>query len=174
MLRAFQDGIAGKGHLRRTLTSACDHQSPIINHQPSTANKKEDFIMAAADSVKLDVRVYPIAEPKSKVLAFASANIAEVFAVNNIRVVDSDKGLFVAMPQVKDSKDKYRDICFPVTAEFRTRLNEAVLGAYAAEREKTAPARESTVDKLHEARRETTENPAPTQEKTVKSPEPEL
>jgi stage V sporulation protein G len=130
--------------------------------------------MAATDKIKLDVRVYPIAEPKSKVLSFASANIADVFAVNNIRVVDSDKGLFVAMPQVKDSNGKYRDICFPVTAEFRAQLNKAILDAYAAERAKTAPIRESTVDKLHEARREVTESPAPARENAVKKSEPEL
>jgi stage V sporulation protein G len=130
--------------------------------------------MAATDKIKLDARAYPIASPKGKVLAFASVNIADVFAVNNIRVVDSDKGPFVAMPQVKDSKGEYRDICFPVTAEFRQQLNEAVLGAYAAEREKAIPAKESAVDKLHEARREVAKSPAPARENAVKKSEPEL
>jgi stage V sporulation protein G len=130
--------------------------------------------MAATDKIKLDVRAYPIAEPKGKVVAFASVNIADVFAVNNIRVLNSDKGLFVGMPQVKDSKGEYRDICFPVTAEFRQQLNEAVLGAYAAECEKATPAKESTVDRLHEAKREAAENPAPAKEKAAKAPEPEL
>lgn len=55
--------------------------------------------MAATErSVKLDVRVYPIAEPKGSTMAFASANIDDIFAVTNIRVVNGEKGLFVAMP----------------------------------------------------------------------------
>ena len=110
-------------------------------------------------TVKLDVRAYPIAEPKSSVVAFASATIDDMFAVNNIRVVNSEKGLFVAMPQVKDAKGEYRDICFPVTAELRKQLNEAILGAYAAEKEKAAPAKESTVDKLREGAKEVKAQP---------------
>ncbi len=100
--------------------------------------------------IKLDVRAYPIAEPKGNVVAFASATIADIFAVNNIRVVNSDKGLFVAMPQVKDKEGTYRDICFPVTAELRKQLSDAILGAYAAEREKAPAAKESTAQKLRE------------------------
>jgi stage V sporulation protein G len=122
-------------------------------------------------AVKLDVRAYPIAEPKGSVVAFASVTINDMFAVNNIRVVNSEKGPFVAMPQVKDAKGEYRDICFPVTAELRKQLNDTVLGAYAAEREKAAPQKESTVEKLREAKAE----PAKPKEKTApKKSQPEL
>jgi stage V sporulation protein G len=120
-------------------------------------------------NVKLDVRAYPIAEPKGSVAAFASVTIDDIFAVNNIRVVNSEKGLFVAMPQVKDSKGEYRDICFPVTKELRQQLNEAILGAYAAEKEKDAPAKDSTVDKLREGKREAKEKPAPAKAAKTKS-----
>lgn len=110
-------------------------------------------------TIKLDVRAYPIAEPKSSVVAFASATIDDMFAVNNIRVVNSEKGLFVAMPQVKDAKGEYRDICFPVTAELRKQLNEAILGAYAVEKEKAVPAKESTAEKLREGAKEAKTQP---------------
>ncbi|MDR0812853.1 MAG: SpoVG family protein [Oscillospiraceae bacterium] len=86
--------------------------------------------MANKNEIKLEVRAYPIAEPKGKLLAYASVTIADAFAVNNIRVVDSAKGLFVAMPQVKDASGQYREICFPVTAEMRKLLGDSVLGAY--------------------------------------------
>ena len=129
--------------------------------------------MATTDTgVKLDVRAYPIAEPKGNVVAFASVTINDMFAVNNIRVVNSEKGLFVAMPQVKDAKGEYRDICFPVTAELRKQLNDSILGAYTAE--KDAPTKESTVDKLREGKREAKENPTPAKEKSAKKSEPEL
>ena len=124
-------------------------------------------------TVKLDVRTYPIAEPKSSVVAFASATIDDMFAVNNIRVINSEKGLFVAMPQVKDAKGEYRDICFPVTAELRKQLNEAILGAYAAEKEKAVPEKESTVGKLREGAKEAKIQPAPAKAANSKA-EPEL
>jgi stage V sporulation protein G len=119
------------------------------------------------NGIKLDVRAYPIAEPKGSVVAFASVTINDLFAVNNIRVVNSEKGLFVAMPQIKDAKGEYRDICFPVTAEMRKLLNDAILGAYAAE--KATPAKESTVDKLRESKREPKEKSAPAKAPKSKS-----
>ena len=126
-------------------------------------------------SVKLDVRAYPIAEPKGNVVAFASVTINDMFAVNNIRVVNSDKGPFVAMPQVKDKEGQYRDICFPVTAELRKQLNEAILGAYTAEKEKAPPAKESTAEKLREGAKEAKAQPAKTGGKSApKKSDPEL
>lgn len=70
----------------------------------------------------------------SSVKAFASANIGGAFAIHGIRVVDSQKGLFVAMPQnsYKDGNGntKYSDIFHAITAEARNELNEKVTGAY--------------------------------------------
>lgn len=70
----------------------------------------------------------------SSVKAFASANIGGVFAIHGIRVVDSQKGLFVSMPQnsYKDGNGntKYSDIFHAVTADARTELNEKVIDAY--------------------------------------------
>lgn len=70
----------------------------------------------------------------SSVKAFASANIGGAFAIHGIRVVDSQKGLFVSMPQnsYKDGNGntKYSDIFHAVTAEARTELNEKVIDAY--------------------------------------------
>ena len=69
----------------------------------------------------------------SKVKAYASANIGGAFAIHGIRVVDSQKGLFVQMPQrsyEKDGTTKYEDVFHPITAEARNELNGAVLSAY--------------------------------------------
>lgn len=60
----------------------------------------------------------------SSIKAFASANIGGAFAIHGIRVVDSQKGLFVSMPQnsYKDGNGntKYSDVFHAVTAEART------------------------------------------------------
>ena len=69
----------------------------------------------------------------SKVKAIASVNIGGAFAIHGLRVIDSQKGLFVQMPQnsfQKDGKTEYSDIFHPVTAEARSELNNKVLEAY--------------------------------------------
>lgn len=68
-------------------------------------------------------------EGDSKVKALASVVINNEFAVRGIRVMDSEKGLFVAMPNKKFG-DEYADIAFPVTAEARKSINEAVMNSY--------------------------------------------
>lgn len=77
----------------------------------------------------MTVQVYPAKEP-GKLLAFASVNLGGVFAVNNVRIYDSEKGPFVSMPSSKGKDGQYRDICFPTTKEMRQALNAAVLGEY--------------------------------------------
>ena len=70
----------------------------------------------------------------SSTRAFASANIGGAFAIHGIRVIDSQKGLFVAMPQnsytAEDGETKYRDLFHPITAEARAELNDKVMEAY--------------------------------------------
>lgn len=69
----------------------------------------------------------------SKVKAFASVVIGNNFAVHGIRVMESDKGLFVAMPSSsyqKDGKTEYNDIFHAITGDARTELNTHILEAY--------------------------------------------
>lgn len=69
----------------------------------------------------------------SKVKAIASANIGGAFAIHGIKVIESQKGLFVQMPQSsyeKDGKKQYTDQFHPITADARNELNAAVMEAY--------------------------------------------
>lgn len=75
----------------------------------------------------LDIRVYPIAEPKGNTLAFASIAIDDLAAIRGVRVVDSEKGLFVTMPQSQDKTGLYHDIAFPIDGDLRKEINAAVL-----------------------------------------------
>lgn len=68
----------------------------------------------------------------SKVKAFASANIG-FFAVHGLRVVEGEKGMFVAMPSTsyqKNGKTEYQETFHPVSADARKALGDAVLQAY--------------------------------------------
>lgn len=62
--------------------------------------------------------------------AYASATLDGCFAVRGIKVVEGGRdGLFVSMPSRK-TVDGYKEVCFPVTAEFRDQLHNAVMDAY--------------------------------------------
>lgn len=70
---------------------------------------------------------------RGKVKAIASVNIGGVFALHGVKIIDSEKGLFVSMPWnkfEKDGKIQYTDIFHPVTADARNALSRAVLAAY--------------------------------------------
>jgi stage V sporulation protein G len=79
--------------------------------------------------MKVDVKISAI-RPEGNVRAYASINLNDCFAIRNVKVVDSSKGLFIAMPSYKAGNGEYKDICFPVTREFREQLNSAVIDAY--------------------------------------------
>jgi stage V sporulation protein G len=80
---------------------------------------------------KLDIRVYPIDEPKGSTKAYASIAVGDLVAIRGIRVVDGEKGMFAAMPQSYDKKtEKYHDIAFPLTKDLREDINAAVIGEY--------------------------------------------
>lgn len=69
----------------------------------------------------------------SKVKAIASVNIGGAFAIHGLKVIDSQNGLFVQMPQSsfeKDGKKHYSDQFHPVTADARNGLIYAVMAAY--------------------------------------------
>jgi len=63
--------------------------------------------MFDVSETKLDVRVYPIKEPKGKTVAFASVTINDMIGINGIQVVDGKNGLFAQMPQTKDTNGSY-------------------------------------------------------------------
>ena len=80
----------------------------------------------------LDIRITSMYPPGviGGIRAYASATIDGCFGVRGIKIVEGGKdGLFVSMPSRK-TQDGYKDICFPVTAEFRKELHSAVLDAY--------------------------------------------
>jgi stage V sporulation protein G len=69
----------------------------------------------------------------NKVCAIASIVIDDAFVIHDLRVVNGDKGVFVAMPSRKLPNGEFRDICHPINAEARERLQEAVLEQFEAD-----------------------------------------
>jgi stage V sporulation protein G len=65
-----------------------------------------------------------------KLRAIAEVTLDGVFVIHNVRVIESSKGLFAAMPSYIDRGGAYRDHCFPVTPEFTAAINDVVITAY--------------------------------------------
>lgn len=63
----------------------------------------------------------------------ASITIEGCFVVTGIRIVEGKNGLFIAMPNRKTVNGEYKDICFPVTAEARAGIQDAILTEYNGE-----------------------------------------
>lgn len=89
--------------------------------------------------LKLDARAYPIKEPQGTTIAFASITINDTFAVHSLKVVNGEKGVFVAEPSVKDKDGEFRKVAFPITAEARKQMSAVVLDAYIKAAEKSHP-----------------------------------
>ena len=109
----------------------------------------------------MEVRVYPIAEPKGNTKAFAAVTIDGMIGISGISVIEGSKGLFASMPQTRDGKGGFRDVAFPVTSEGRKTINEAVLSEYAVALVDLEAKQESTLAKIKEQREAAASRPAP-------------
>ena len=65
-----------------------------------------------------------------KMKAVASVTLDEVFVVHDIKVIDGEKGLFIAMPSKKAADGEYRDIAHPINSQTREMLQSTILSAY--------------------------------------------
>lgn len=76
-----------------------------------------------------DVRVRKVAKD-SKMKAVVSITIDDVFVVHDIKVIEGEKGLFIAMPSRKSTDGEYRDIAHPINSATREMLQNLILKAY--------------------------------------------
>ena len=76
------------------------------------------------------VSVRKIEKEGSRMKGIASVLLDECFAVHDIRIIEGDNGLFIAMPSRKTSTGGYRDIAHPINPETRTMFEETILEAY--------------------------------------------
>lgn len=108
-----------------------------MSNEKTTTGQAPEQEAAPALPMKLDVSARPI-EPKGNLVGFASLKINDSFVIDDFKVLQNDKGIFVGMPSKpdKNSKTGYRETARPITKEFRAELTEAVTAAYHAEVEK--------------------------------------
>ncbi len=76
-----------------------------------------------------DVRIRKIKE-EGKMKAVVSVTFDDVFVVHDIKVIEGQNGLFVAMPSRKVGESDYRDIAHPINSEMRTILQDTIFEEY--------------------------------------------
>lgn len=76
-----------------------------------------------------DVRVRKVAK-EGKMKAVVSITLDDIFVVHDIKVIEGDKGLFIAMPSRKSGDGEYRDIAHPINSETRDWIQKVILEGY--------------------------------------------
>ena len=78
-----------------------------------------------------DVRVRKVTK-EGKMKAIVSITIDDEFVIHDIKVIDGEKGLFIAMPSKKSIDGEFRDIAHPINSGTRDRIQKQILEAYEA------------------------------------------
>ena len=76
-----------------------------------------------------DVRVRKVAK-EGKLKAVVSITIDDEFVVHDIKVIEGEKGMFIAMPSKKAMDGEYRDIAHPINSNTRERIQSMILEKY--------------------------------------------
>ncbi|MFG6357403.1 MAG: septation regulator SpoVG [Acetatifactor sp.] len=76
-----------------------------------------------------DVRVRKITK-EGKMKAVVSITLDDAFVVHDIKVIEGDKGLFIAMPSKKSADGEHRDIAHPINSATREHIQNVILESY--------------------------------------------
>ncbi len=86
-----------------------------------------------------DIRIRKT-EREGKLKAVASITIDDEFVVHDIKIIDGDKGMFIAMPSRKTTDGEYKDIAHPIKSSTREEMQRLILDKYHTETESAAEA----------------------------------
>ena len=81
-----------------------------------------------------DVRIRKV-EKEGKMRAVLSITIDDEFVVHDIKVIEGEKGLFIAMPSRRAADGEYRDIAHPINSQTRDSIQRIILEKYQSESE---------------------------------------
>lgn len=79
------------------------------------------------------INVRKVEKEDSRMKGIASVLLDDCFAIHDIRIIEGDNGLFIAMPSRKTATGGYRDIAHPINQEVRKMFEEKILEAYKKE-----------------------------------------
>lgn len=113
-----------------------------------------------------DVRLRKV-NSENRMKAVASITFDNEFVVHDIKVIESQNGLFIAMPSRKTPNGEFKDIAHPINAETREKIQVAILEAYEApeaEEVEIKIAKDSVETEVDETESKTEEEPTETEE----------
>ncbi|GAB1432708.1 septation regulator SpoVG [Spirochaetota bacterium] len=76
-----------------------------------------------------DIRIRRVSG-EGKLKAYVTVTFDECFVIHNVKIIEGKTGMFIAMPSRKTKAGEYKDIAHPISPEFRTRLQDALVLAY--------------------------------------------
>lgn len=101
-----------------------------------TGEKRHQVGETGEESLTFKVSVTPYEREGSNVCGLARIYLDDCFLINNVSLIQGKNGVFISMPSYKtrqldeNGKNVYQDICFPVTKEFREKLNNVILQGF--------------------------------------------
>ncbi|MBO4404987.1 MAG: septation regulator SpoVG [Treponema sp.] len=78
-----------------------------------------------------EIRIRKV-EGEGKLKAYVTVTFDSCFVVHNVKIIEGKTGLFIAMPSRKTANGEYKDVAHPISPEFRTALQDQILGEYNA------------------------------------------
>jgi len=81
-----------------------------------------------------DIRIKKV-EGENKLKAYASVTFDDSFVIHNIKVIQGNNGLFIAMPSRRTRSGEMKDVAHPINSQFREKIQNAILEAYQAEQQ---------------------------------------
>src|SRR5580693_8775838 len=84
-----------------------------------------------------DVKVFPVDEDKLK--AYVTITLDACFVVRDLKVINGNTGLFVAMPAKRRKDGTFKDIAHPLNSETRERMEKVILAEYEREMARGTP-----------------------------------
>ncbi len=70
---------------------------------------------------------------EGRLKAWVSVTFDDSFVVHNMKIIEGENGLFLAMPSRRNDRGEYKDIAHPINSDFREKLQRAVFEAYRRE-----------------------------------------
>jgi stage V sporulation protein G len=76
-----------------------------------------------------DVRIRKVTG-EGKLKAYVTVTFENAFVIHNVKVIEGENGVFIAMPSRKTKNGEYKDVAHPINSEFRAQMQERILKEY--------------------------------------------
>ncbi len=98
-----------------------------------------------------EVKVFPVNEDKLK--AYVTIIFDNCFVVRDLKIINGNTGLFVAMPSKKRKDGTFRDIAHPLNSEMRSQMERQILDFYEQELKQLSAAANNGIQAIEQSRK---------------------